>query len=38
MKWVNHIAIAIASAAAAVWRPELVPVAVLGSCESNNFV
>ena len=29
MKWVNHIAIA--SAAAAVWRPELVPVAVLGS-------
>lgn len=29
MKWVNHIAIA--GAAAAVWRPELVPVAVIGS-------
>lgn len=29
MKWINHVAIA--GAAAAVWRPELVPVAVLGS-------
>lgn len=29
MKWVNHIAIA--GAVCAVWRPELVPVAVLGS-------
>jgi inner membrane protein len=29
MKWVNHIAIA--GAGAAVWKPELVPVAVLGS-------
>jgi inner membrane protein len=29
MKWVNHIAIA--GAGAAVWKPELVPLAVLGS-------
>ena len=29
MKWVNHIAIA--GAVTAVWRPELVPLAVLGS-------
>lgn len=29
MKWVNHIAIA--GATCAVWKPELVPVAVLGS-------
>lgn len=29
MKWVNHIAIA--ASATAVWRPELIPVAVAGS-------
>jgi len=29
MKWVNHIAIA--GSAAAIWHPELVPVAVLGA-------
>jgi inner membrane protein len=29
MKWVNHIAIA--GSIAAVWRPELVPVAILGA-------
>lgn len=29
MKWVNHVAIA--GATTAVWRPELVPLAVLGS-------
>jgi inner membrane protein len=29
MKWINHIAIA--GAATAIWRPELVPIAVLGS-------
>jgi inner membrane protein len=29
MKWVNHVAIG--GAATAVWRPELVPLAVLGS-------
>lgn len=29
MKWVNHVAIA--GAVSAVWRPELVPVAVLGA-------
>ena len=29
MKWVNHIAIA--GATCAVWKPELVPIAVLGS-------
>lgn len=29
MKWINHVAIA--GSAAAVWRPELVPLAVLGS-------
>jgi len=29
MKWVNHVAIA--GAVTAVWKPELVPVAVLGS-------
>ncbi len=29
MKWVNHIAIA--GSVTAVWRPELVPLAVLGS-------
>ncbi len=29
MKWVNHVAIA--GAVTAVWRPELVPIAILGS-------